>query len=386
MEMQSENNLSSERHREEQSESVEHKEKLETEVKEGSSEESDTENSTFWTPANIAGIVFVVLLVAFNLVIYSGALDNLGKGESSRGPGLLQSGVPNQPEPVIVADAPPPPSEQVSNSSLQLKPPVGVPSPPAVVPGSQSIGPSDTKEITPVYPKQDNPKPLPVKRAQAYGTQVLSGFIYFYRCPDPELRLSKAQISEGTKILSGLEQDIDKTNRLINELMSYFTDEQIKWARSHRGEPNLIGYKSGEKSGYQPVVAKALEVLARGAGLLKARETYSHKFVDFQIQDIASMIVKMEDVETLKMSAGQRAAVAPLLRELADLDKKRENTIRKDIGELLNDRQLAWMEQNVDRLRVDYHSLLTLYALEIMKSGASASSDSEAAPKVEKGK
>ncbi|MGM9993031.1 MAG: hypothetical protein ACI376_09370 [Candidatus Bruticola sp.] len=376
MEKHSETSQSSDNNGEKMTESVSHKEDQESEVQENVSEE----NVTFWTPANIAGIVFVILLVAFNSVIYSGALDNLSRGESSSGPGLLHSGVPNQPEPVMAAGAPPPPPpmEQVSNSSLQLEPP-------AVEPGGRPVGPVDIKKVIPASPKE-KPEPKAVPKAQAYGTQVLAGFIYFCRCPNEELRLSAAQIREGTRVLCELRQDIEKTNNLISELLSYFTDEQIKWARSHRGEPNLVGYKSGEKSGYQPVVAKALDILTSGASLIKTRQTYSHKFIDFQIQDIASMIVKMEDVETLKMSSGQKAAVAPLLRQLADLDKKRENTIRQDIGELLNDKQLAWMGQNLDQLRVDYHSLLTLYALEILKSGSASSEDSGAALHVEKGK
>ena len=339
--------------------------------------EAAENSSSFWTPANIGGVAFVVLLIAFNLVIYSGALDNLGKGDSLSGPGLSQSSNPTIPEPLSVAPEPPPPG-QVKSSSMSFS--NGRP--------QENVGADQQAE------KRGMPRPIPnapppppqikapavIARNQVYGTQLVSGFIYFSRSQDPKLRLTDEQMAKGREILGELVQSFPKVNDLLTKCVSCFTPEQIEWARAHRGEPNLAGYKAKDKAGYQPVVAYAIELLQKKANRGGNSKLYIHKAIDFQAQDVGNMIVKLEAVPSLAVTAEQAAAVLPLLRELADFDKKRENQIRQNLGNVLSNAQLEWLGENMDTVRLDYHNILILYALEIMKS------DRTPAPSKKKGK
>ncbi len=342
---------------------------------ESSSTEENTEEAgrsgTFWTPANIGGLAFVVLLIAFNLVIYSGALDNLGKGESSSGPGLQQSNHPSVPEPMTVIPEPPPPG-QVQSSSMDFH---------DAQPQAQGQFPY-REEGRGIPERRPNPPPPPKIKApvaaapkQVYGTQLVSGFIYFSRCQDQKLRLTEEQLAKGQKILSELVQSFPKINSLLTECVACFTPEQIEWARAHRGEPNLAGYKVKDKAGYQPVVSCALEILQKKAKAQGKFKPYVHKAIDFQVQDVANMIVKLESMSDLDVTPSQAAAILPILSELANFDKKRENKLRQDLGNVLSRSQMEWLGENMDTVRLDYHNILILYALEVMNSGRTAGNE-----------
>lgn len=330
---------------------------------EAGGEKGEPSNS-FWTPANIGGLAFVALLIAFNLVIYSGALDNLGKGESSSGPGLQQSNHPSVPEPMAVIPEPPPPG-QVQSSSLDFH--EGQPPPPEQPPyQGEGQGIPERRPNPPPPPKIKAPVTNAPK--QVYGTQLVSGFIYFSRCQDSKLRLTDDQFDKGQKILGELARNFPKVNSLLTECVSYFTPEQIEWARAHRGEPNLAGYKVKDKNGYQPVVSCALEILQKKAKADRKHKPYTHKAIDFQVQDVASMIVKLESMSNLAVTPSQAAAILPILSELADADKKRENKLRQDLGKVLSQTQMEWLGENMDTVRLDYHNILILYALEVINS------------------
>ncbi len=343
----------------------------EVKFSEEGSKEGAKQSGTFWTSANIGGLVFVALLIVFNLIIYSGALDNLGKGESSSGPGIQQSNHPGIPEPLTGVPEPPPPG-QVRTSSMNFA-------------NGQADGHFIYREEGQGIPeRRPNPPPPPPIKApvaatprQVYGTQLVSGFIYFSRCQDPKLHLTDKQLDRGHKILSELVQTFPKVNNLLTKCVSCFTPEQIEWARAHRGEPNLVGYKVKDKAGYQPVVSCALEILQKKAKAEEKLTPYVHKAIDFQVQDVANMIVKLESVSDLSLTPSQAEAILPLLRQLADLDKKRENKLRQDLGNILSITQMEWLGENMDTVRLDYHNILILYALEVMNSGRTADKKKE---------
>lgn len=313
------------------------------------SSEKPPEKEGFWTKSNIAGLIFILALIGFNLVIYSGAFNRSGDSPDNAavigGEAGPAAAGPNQ--------GPPPLSDGLPHDDDKND---GKPHPPAPPPPPGPGGPADTKWTDSyIKPKIGN------NRGFLSGPSVLKCIIYLANTEDGKLTLTAEQRRKCREELKELIAERTEYNRLAAELASYFTPQQLDWYNKHRGDPEIPEDKK-QGGGFNYLIDTALGILKDRAGKSKTDEVYKHNFIDTMLNDIVSCIIKCEKEDDLKLSPGQAAAMLPIMPQLVKLEKKMDELVRFKLCMVFTDEQADWLSKHMNEINIDNHMIMLLYA------------------------
>lgn len=314
----------------------------------GSSEEP-LKKEGFWTKSNIAGLIFILALIGFNLIIYSGAFNS--SGDSPNNP----AGIEGEAGPAAagVNQGPPPLSDGLPHDDDKNG---GKPHPPAPPPPPGPGGPADTK-WTDSYIKPKGGS----NRGFLSGPSVLKCIIYLADTEDGRLRLTAEQRRKCREELKELIAERTEYNTLAAELASYFTPQQLDWYNKHRGDPEIPEDKK-QRGGFNYLIDTALGILKDRAGNSKTDAVYKHNFIDTMLNDIVACIIKCEKENDLKLSPGQAAAMLPIMPKLVKLEKKMDELIRFKLCMVFTDEQADWLSKHMNEINIDNHMIMLLYA------------------------
>jgi len=314
------------------------------------SSEEPSEKEGFWTKSNIAGFIFILALIGFNLIIYSGAFSGSGDSPDNIAGingevgfteiGMNQRGAP-------LSDGLPHDDDKYN----------GKPHPPAPPPG-QNGKPDEKWTDNYIKPKNGHNR----GRGFMSANSVLKCIIYLAGTDDQRIRLTPEQRSVCSGELKKLVAKRREYNELAAEMVSYFTPKQFEWYNKHRGEPEIPDDKKKGGS-FDYLINSALEILKDRAGSSKATTTvYKHNFIDTMLNDIVSCIIKCEKEKDLKLSSGQAAAMLPIMPKLVRLEKYIDAITCCNICTVFNEEQTAWLSEHMNEINLDSNMVMLLYA------------------------
>ncbi|MBQ7502235.1 hypothetical protein IJT93_05895 [bacterium] len=328
--------------------------------------DAQTKKEKFWNKSNIAGLIFILALIGFNLIIYSGAFNSSGDSPENIPAANGEAGPPGP-----MNQGPPPLSDGLPHDDD------GKPHPPAPPPPPGQNGKADTKWTDSyIKPKNGN------NRGFLSGPSVLKCIIYLANTDNRSLTLTQDQRRRCREELKELIAERTEYNRLAAELASYFTPQQLDWYNKHRGDPEVPEDK--KKGGaFNYLIDASLEILKDRAGRNKATDTvYKHSFIDTMLNDIVACIIKCEKEEDLKLTPGQAAAMLPIMPQLVKLEKKMDERVRFKLCMVFSDEQAEWLSKHMNEINIDNNMVMLLYAdLTVSRdgNGEQAARPSEAA-------
>lgn len=337
----------------------------------------DSASSGSSNMSNIGALLFVIVLVAINVYVFMGSKEDASRPGSLPAPGSSVSvasgtlpgpGEPHPPNPSVTTppnppgvvsspSAPPPPTlspEQIKSGVTPGPGVTPVPPPPSNVAGQPGPG------VTPPPPKpagsEGAPPPGALPRLLS-GPQLLLSLGVLNS--DPEVAFSSSQKSELIKLIDSLNEPQLVLTKVTKESLQYLTAEQVDWMLKHRG-PAVV--TEGEpEPGMDPVTSAASKLLRERASRDGKAALTKHSTTELQYHDILNGILKMEtEAPTIKLSGAQAQALLPSLTEANKARQIETKTFTK-LYQVLNEKQIAWLQANPEKLSLDVNSVILKY-------------------------